>query len=177
MQRVLCGTIFAFVALALCGLPNADKQPLGLIVWTVGGAILGAAGAGTITRGFRRSQALAKLRGTWRLVEVDGQKIQDGTEEVRRLILNHAVYSERTGDQCDVRGSCWTDPLADPPAISFTPKTGPDAGKPRQGIWRLEDTILTICLAYPGLPRPTSFVAHPDVRQVLVYQRDGKAAR
>ena len=28
---------------------------------------------------------------------------------------------------------------------------------------------------YPGHPRPTTFVAHPDVQQVLVYQRNGKA--
>src|SRR5262249_42874918 len=81
----------------------------------------------------------------------------------------------RVGDQCAVRGSCWSDPLAEPPAISFTPKTGPDAGTPRQGIYRLDGESLTVCLAYPGHPRPTAFVAQPEVQQVRVYRRGAKA--
>ena len=84
-------------------------------------------------------------------------------------------YEERVGDRRDVRGVCWTDVLAEPPAISFTQKIGPDPGKPRQGIYRLEGKILTVCLAYPGHPRPTAFVAQPDVQQVRVYRRGGKA--
>jgi uncharacterized protein (TIGR03067 family) len=172
-QRVACGVIFAVIALALCGLPNAEKQPLGLIVWTIGGAILGATSAGFFTRTWRTGQARKKLRGTWRLVEEDGQDMQV-EEKPRRLILKCPAYEERVGDQRNVRGACWTDPLTEPPAISFTPKTGPDAGKPRQGIYRLEGKILTVCLAYPGHPRPTTFVAQPDVLQVLVYRRGGK---
>jgi uncharacterized protein (TIGR03067 family) len=175
VQRVVCGTIFAVLAFALCGLPSAEKQPLGLIVWTVGGAILGATSAGPLTRAWRGGQARKKLRGTWRLVKVDEQDIPDGEEEPRRLIVNGLGYEERVGGQREVRGTCWTDPLAEPPAISFTPRTGPDAGKPRQGIYRLEGKVLTVCLAYPGHPRPTAIVAQPDVQQVRVYRRGGKA--
>jgi uncharacterized protein (TIGR03067 family) len=174
-QRVVCGLIFAALALALCGLPNAGEQPLGLIVWTAAGAILGAMSTGTMTRIWRTSRARRDLRGTWRLVEEDGQDLLDREAEPRRLILNGLVYEERVGDQRAVRGACWTDPLTEPPAISFTPKTGPDAGKPRQGIYGLEGTILTVCLAYPGQPRPTGFRAEPDVQQVRVYRRGGKA--
>src|SRR5260370_15343243 len=65
--------------------------------------------------------------------------------------------------------------MAEPPAISFTPKTGQGAGKPRQGIYRLEGKSLTVCLAYPGHARPTAFVAQPDVQRVRVYRRGGKA--
>jgi uncharacterized protein (TIGR03067 family) len=174
-QRVVWGLIFAAFALVLCGLPNAEKQPLGLIVWTAGGAILGVTSAGAMTRAWRNAQARKKLRGTWCLVEEDGQDILKGEEKPRRLILNGPVYEERVGDQRAVRGACWTDPLTEPPAISFTPKTGADAGKPRPGIYRLEGKILTVCLAYPGHPRPTAFVAQPDVQQVRVYRRGGKA--
>ena len=169
-QRVVCGTICAFVALALCGLPNAEKQPLGLIVWTVGGAILGATSAGGMTKAWRNGQARSKLRGTWRLVEKDGRDLHNG----ERLILNVPVYEDRVGDQCNVRGACWIDAMTEPLAISFTPKTGPDAGKPRQGIYRVEGKVLTICVAYPGHSRPTVFVAQSDVHQVRVYRRGGK---
>ncbi len=174
-QRIVWSLIFAIFALALCGLPNAEKQPLGLIVWTVGGAILGATSAGAMTRAWGNGQARRKLRGTWRLIAEDGQDIRDGEEESRRLILNGAAYEERVGDLRDVRGAWWTDPLTEPPAISFTPKTGPDAGKPHQGIYRLEGKVLTVCLAYPGHPRPIAFLSQPDVQQVRVYRRGGKA--
>lgn len=170
-QRVVWGTIFATLALALCGLPNVHEQPLGLIVWTVGGAILGAGSAGILIRAYRQNQQLKKLRGTWSLVEMDGRIIADGEKEVRRLILKCPAYEEQTGDRCDVRGSCWTDLLVEPLRLSFTPKTGPDVGKPRPGICRLEDKTLTLCLAYPGHPRPTAFVSQPEIQQVLVYQR------
>jgi uncharacterized protein (TIGR03067 family) len=173
-QRVVWSAIFAAFALACCGLPNAEKQPLGLIVWTAGGAILGATSARAMTRIWRDGRARRNLRGTWRLVEVDGQNITGGAEEARRLILSNFTYDERVGDRRDGRGACWIDPLAEPPALSFTPKTGPDAGKSRQGIYRLEDKILTVCLAYPGHPRPTTFVAQPNVQQMRIYRRRGK---
>jgi uncharacterized protein (TIGR03067 family) len=173
-QRLVWGTIFAAFALALCGLPSAEKQPLGLIVWTVGGAILGATSAGAMTRAWRNGQARKKLRGKWCLVEVDGQNIMDGEDQPRLLILKGLAYEERVGDQRDVRGACWTDALAEPPAISFTPKTGPDAGKPRQGIYRLEGKMLTLCVAYPLHPRPTAFLVQPNVQQMRVYRRGGK---
>jgi len=177
VQRVLWGSIFAVLALSLCGLPNAEKQPLGLIVWTVGGAILGATSAGTMSRGWRNAQTRKKLRGTWRLVEEDGQVILDADENPARLILKVPFYEERVGDLREMRGACWIDPLTAPPSISFTPKTGPDARKPRQGIYRLEGESLTVCLAYPGQPRPIEFAAQPNVRRVRVYRRVGKRNR
>ena len=91
------------------------------------------------------------------------------------MVLNGHAYEERVGDRRVGRGACWIDPLTGPPAISFTSKTGPDAGKPRPGIYRLEDKSLTVCLAYPGQPRPTVFLAQPDVQQVRVYRRGGRA--
>ncbi len=176
-QRVVWGGIFAALAFCCCGLPSAETQPLGMVIWTVGGAILGATSAGGLTRTWRIGQARKKLRGNWRLVEVDGQDIADGNDEPRRLILKDLAYEERVGDQHDVRGACWTDPLTEPPAISFIPKTGPDAGMPRQGIYRQESNSLTVCLAYPGRPRPTEFLGLPNVQQLRVYQRDSKAKK
>jgi uncharacterized protein (TIGR03067 family) len=173
-QRVVWGLIFGAFALVLCGLPNVEKQPLGLIIWTAGGAILGATSAGAMTRFWRNGQARRKLRGTWLLVEEDGEVIQDAETEPRHLILNCPAYEERIGDRREVRGACWTDALTEPPAISLTPKTGPDAGKPRQGIYRLDGNVLTVCLAYPGHPRPTAFLTLADVQTVRVYQRGGK---
>jgi uncharacterized protein (TIGR03067 family) len=128
-----------------------------------------------MTRTWRTSQARQKLRGTWSLVEEEGWNTPDGGAEPRRLILNGLLYEERVGGRREVHGTCWTDPLAEPPAISFAPKSGPDAGKPRQGIYRVEGKTLTVCLAYPGQPRPAEFLAQPEVQQVRVYRRGSKA--
>jgi uncharacterized protein (TIGR03067 family) len=174
-QRVVWATIFAFFALTLCGLPNVEKQPLGLIVWTVAGAILGARSAGAMTRGWKNGRARDKLRGTWRLVAEDGQDLTAGEQDSHTLILSGPSYKERAGDQAEVRGFCWIDSLAEPPAISLTSKAGPDACTPRPGIYRLEDDDLTISLARPGHPRPIAFVVQPDVQQLRVYRKGGKA--
>jgi uncharacterized protein (TIGR03067 family) len=174
-QRVVWGTLFAAMALFLCGLPHVEEQPLGLVVWTAGGAILGATSAGALTRTWRTAQARRKLRGPWWLVEVDGQTIPDEQGAPRRLILSGTAYEERVGDRREVRGTYWMDPLADPPAISFTPKTGAGADTPHPGIYRLDGKTLTICLAYPGHPRPTAFLPQPDVQQVRAYRRGGRA--
>jgi uncharacterized protein (TIGR03067 family) len=163
--------IFAALAFCLCGLPNSDKQPLGMIAWTIGGAILGATSAGAMTRGWRNGQARRKLRGSWLLIEEDGRDLLDNGEESRRLILKGADYEEQVDDARDVRGGCWTDPMTEPLSISLTPKTGPDAGNPRPGIYRLNGKVLTVCLAYPGHPRPKEFIAQPDVQQLRVYRR------
>jgi uncharacterized protein (TIGR03067 family) len=173
-QRVVWGTIFAALGLACCGLPNVQDQPLGLIVWTAGGAILGATSAGGMTRMWRNAWARQKLSGTWRLDEEDGQTVGNDGQEPRWLILNGPTYEERIGKRRDVRGACWTDPQAEPPAISFTPNSGPDAGKPRPGIYRLKGSVLTVCLAHPGHLRPTAFLAQPDVQQMRVFRRRGK---
>jgi uncharacterized protein (TIGR03067 family) len=170
-QRIGCGAIFALFALVLCGLPKVEEQPLGLIVWTLGGAILGMMSAGTITRTVRSNQAQRRLRGTWRLVEVDGQEVPDSAGPARQLILKYPYYEERVGGARDVRGMCWLDSLAEPAAISLTSKMGPDAGQPRQGIYRVDGDALLVCLAYPGVARPTAFVAQPGVQEVRRYRR------
>jgi uncharacterized protein (TIGR03067 family) len=172
-QRILWGGIFALFGLALCGAPSAENQPLGLVIWPVGGAILGATSAGALTRMWKNNQARRKLRGTWRLVELDGQPVLEGAE-VRRLKFNYPYYQDRIGNQEPIRGACWTDALAEIPAISFTPKAGPDAGKPRQGIYRLDGKTFTLCLAYAEQPRPTAFVSLPNVQEVRVFRRGGK---
>ena len=64
-QRILCGAIIAFAALALCGLPTAGKQPWNLLIWPAGGAILG---------GRQRRVFDQKLEG------------QPGSEEVARRL-------------------------------------------------------------------------------------------
>jgi uncharacterized protein (TIGR03067 family) len=154
-----------------------EKQPLGLLFWPAAGALFGATSAGTMVNIQRIGQARKKLQGTWSLIEEDGQAIGDSGTESWQLILKIPAYEEHVGGQSDMRGTCWTDFLADPPAISFTPKTGPEVGKPRQGIYRVENKVLTLCLAFPGHPRPTTFLPQIEIQQVRVYQKKKRRSR
>jgi uncharacterized protein (TIGR03067 family) len=176
-QRVLWGLIFAAIGFSFCGLANMEKQPLGLLFWPAAGALFGATSAGTMVNIQRIGQARKKLQGTWSLIEEDGQAIGDSGTESWQLILKIPAYEEHVGGQSDMRGTCWTDFLADPPAISFTPKTGPEVGKPRQGIYRVENKVLTLCLAFPGHPRPTTFLPQIEIQQVRVYQKKKRRSR
>jgi uncharacterized protein (TIGR03067 family) len=173
-QKIFWSAIFATFGLFVCGLPNVEKQPLAPIIWPVCGAMIGFTSAGFLTRTWRSGQARRKLRGAWRLIEESGQVIGDGEPSNRQLILNSASYEERCRDAREVRGLWWADGLAEPPAISFTPKAGPDAGTPRPGIYRIEGGKLTICLGQPGHSRPTAFDDLATAQVVRVYRREGK---
>jgi uncharacterized protein (TIGR03067 family) len=173
-QRIVWGMIFGLWALACCGLPNVDKQPLGLIIWAIGGALFGAAYAGGLTRTWNSGQQRKKLRGTWRLVEVDGHDISADAAQRCLLVLKGSQFTESSGDQEPSEGTWWIDLSTELPAITLSAKTASGSAEPRQGIYRLNGKTLTICLAYPGQPRPDAFRAQADVQQVLIYRRAGK---
>ncbi len=170
-ERIGCAVLFAAVAVLVIGLGNDFQRPWDLIVWAVAGALFGATGGTFLLRGFKTQRAREKLFGTWRLQEEDGQSVLADEESVPLLVLRARAFEERAGDQPVARGMCWIDPTTEPPSITFTAKTGPDKGKPCQGIYRLEGKVLTVCLAQPGAPRPTEFVALPGVQRVRVYRR------
>jgi hypothetical protein len=105
---------------------NAEEQPPGLIVWTSGGATLGATSAGVHRQGMEEWPGSQEARGNWCLVEEDRQNIPGGKEEPRRLILNGPACKERVGDRYDVRGACGIDPLTAAVHVSY-PFDGPSA--------------------------------------------------
>jgi uncharacterized protein (TIGR03067 family) len=167
-QRIVWGAVFAFFGLFLCGLPSVEQQPLGVIIWPAGGAAFGALSAGGLTRAWKNAQARKRLRGAWQLVEEDGQTILDDSPLRQRLVLKPPFYKASVADYAAMSGTCWLDSLAEPPAISFNPTGG---ARPRQGIYRLENKTLTICLAYPDQPRPMDFLVVLEVQQLRVYRK------
>lgn len=169
--RVGCAAVLAVIALGIGLAISGGDRPADLIVWALGGALLGATSAGPLTRAWKVGRARNKLTGTWRLVEEDGHSVPADEETPPRLILAPNQFEERVGSQLIARGACWLDPATAPPSITLTPSTGPDRGQSCPGIYRLEGKVLTVCLARPGAPRPTEFVARPGVQQLRVYRR------
>jgi arylsulfatase A len=65
------------------------------------------------------------------------------------------------------------DPDADPPALDVLPDGGRARGQRVLGIYRLEGDTLTIAMADPGQPRPTSFESGPGSRvTVQTFRRE-----
>jgi uncharacterized protein (TIGR03067 family) len=169
--RAGCAVVLALFGLMVGLAANGGERPIDLIVWAAGGALFGATAGVFLLRGWQTQRAREQVVGTWRLIEEDGNDPPADAGAVSRLILRARAFEERTGDEPAVRGPCWIDPTTEPASITFTPKTGPDRGKPCQGIYRLDGKFLTICLALPGGRRPTEFVAVPGVQRLLVYRR------
>jgi uncharacterized protein (TIGR03067 family) len=172
--RLGCAALLGAAALAVALANGADRRPIDLLVWGAGGALLGGTLAGPFLRNWQRGRARDKLKGTWRLVEEDGLPL-DGSAEPVFLVLSGLKFETRDGKKLVARGLCWVEPQPKPASITLTARTGPDLGKPRQGVYRLQGRVLTLCLAVPGAPRPTEFVAVPGVQQLYVYHR-GKGA-
>jgi uncharacterized protein (TIGR03067 family) len=170
-ERAGCAVVLAALAVLIGGLSNDWQRPWDLIVWAAGGARFGATAGGVLLRGWKAQRAREKLLGTWRLKEEDGQAVYADEEATPLLTLLGRRFEERAGDESVARGVCWIDPTTQPGSITFAAKTGPDRGKPCQGIYRLEGKVLTVCVALPGLPRPAEFAALPGVQRLRVYRR------
>jgi uncharacterized protein (TIGR03067 family) len=168
--RLGCAALLGVVALGVALANGADRRPIDLLVWGVGGALLGGTASGFFLRNWQRSRARDRLRGTWRLVEEDGLPPECGAAPTL-LVLNGLKYEMRSDDRVVARGMCWVEPKPEPAAITLTARAGPDTGKPCQGIYRLQGKVLTLCLAVPGAPRPAEFVAVAGVQRLYVYQR------
>jgi uncharacterized protein (TIGR03067 family) len=53
------------------------------------------------------------------------------------------------------------DPTATPATIDITFSAGEGKGATAQGIYKIEDGVLTICRSAPGKPRPKDFASEP----------------
>jgi RNA polymerase sigma factor (sigma-70 family) len=125
----------------------------------------GRAGGTTLHWGRDR----ARIQGTWVLVSSDRNGRRDPAETAKgvKIIieLDEATFVARE------RRDTWRfglDARASHHWIDLV-----QGGLVRQGIYRLQEDALTLCLAPPGEKRPTDFITTPETRWTLLsYRRE-----
>jgi uncharacterized protein (TIGR03067 family) len=97
----------------------------------------------------------------------DGQQAPaDVAASIRRVVDGDHVTWTRDGKS--FAGTTITyDTTQTPRALDLVPDGGPNRDRRYLGIYRLEGDELTICVADPGEPRPTSFDAPAGSKRTL----------
>jgi uncharacterized protein (TIGR03067 family) len=143
-----------------------------VIVVALGGVMLGATQAEAFGRAWQGGAARSGLRGTWRLVELDGKDLSGEGNPVIQMTITGYAFTERTGGEPTARGSFWLDPSKEPSLINIIPNKGPGAGTTFQGIYEVKGKVWRVCVAAPGAPRPTTLTFEPERQRLMVYRRE-----
>jgi RNA polymerase sigma factor (sigma-70 family) len=169
--------VWRFGATAKAALAAATILLSVLCVWQLSPAWAGFFGS---RHGTRSSAAVCwgsertQLQGAWLLTSSERGGRRDHPEVLKgaKLVieLDEAIFFFK-----DRRGDSWRfglDTKADHHWIDLV-----QGGQLRQGIYKLQDETLTLCLALPGEKRPSDFSAAPETRcWLLTYRREGVTA-
>jgi RNA polymerase sigma factor (sigma-70 family) len=112
-------------------------------------------------------EELAKFQGVWKIAELEsgGQRLDPrGT----RLVFAERTARLEAGGQPFVMTFA-LDPTQEPKTIDLVLVTLGSA--PARGIYEWTDDGLRICYSTGGVPRPTTFVTHPNVKGLLYVLR------
>jgi uncharacterized protein (TIGR03067 family) len=120
-------------------------------------------------------EELKRFTATWRFVEeeFEGEKIPEKVFQKDTLVLKGKQFASYVAGKL-VHGEIKIDPLAKPKTIDIIFTEGPGKGHSQKGIYELDGDTQKFCIAMPGKPRPTEFVAKPDSGHILQILRREK---
>jgi uncharacterized protein (TIGR03067 family) len=101
-----------------------------------------------------------RYEGTWQVVmlEVAGNKVAE--QDAKKItVINEAdgKWSIEAAGQVIARGTSVLDPTKKPKTVDLTATEGDNKGKTSLGIYELDDDTRKVCVAQPGMERPTEF--------------------
>jgi uncharacterized protein (TIGR03067 family) len=127
-------------------------------------------------------QELAKLEGTWRVVQVEENGMKFPEDAIRAaegsVTVKGDQHTLRHGGQDRGTVTVKVDPTAKPKHYDLIiPKDapGPDAGKTLRGIYELDGDNWKLCIDKTGAGRPTDFTAAAGSGRSLVIMKRDKA--
>jgi uncharacterized protein (TIGR03067 family) len=110
-----------------------------------------------------------ELEGVWMITAM----VQDGSEETKppaeaKITFKAGKATNQFGEETR-EATYLSDATKKPATLDITPSDGPDKGKTRKLIYRIEGDKLTLCGARdPEDPRPTEFSAKKGEKQLLL---------
>lgn len=126
-----------------------------------------------------KADAVAKdldaLKGAWQMTS----RINDGRETPAAQVKNRVMTFDaekcvvRNGNKVIWEATYTIDPTTEPKSLDLTtPSAGPDKGKSRLAVYKLDGDSLTICFGAYRDVRPTDFTCKPVSNRLLItYQR------
>lgn len=160
------------------GMTPAKVRGAGFRLADAQSAVARASGFGTWPALAHHVKDLRALEGEWQFarLEVDGAAMPPaGIAGSRVLIDGDRFRTESPGGNHD--GVFTIDVEASPRRIDIEFVEGPEAGNRSLGIYDLRGDQLTICLAFPGVPRPAGFSTTPGSGHALERLRRTSARR
>ena len=108
-------------------------------------------------RKFVVASAMVALQGTWVVVSVNGESIENQGATMA-LSIEGDKYSQIVNGAVDETGTFTLDATKKPAVFDLHIKEGNDAGKDQPGILELKDDTIVAFLAAPGAStRPANF--------------------
>jgi uncharacterized protein (TIGR03067 family) len=120
------------------------------------------------------------IAGSWRVVacELENKLLAEAVfKDLRYIMKADGTWKLEGGPGFPkAKGGVFRlNPRATPKTIDFTPSDGPYKGRAFLGIYQLEGDELKACFAFPGKPRPKTYLTQPESGLVLEFWRRGKA--
>jgi len=116
------------------------------------------------------------LDGTWLAVtaELGGKPFPEEVRKSIKLVLKGDQYTVTVGMNPD-KGTCKTNPAANPKTLDIKGTEGPNKGKTILAIYELKGDTLKICYELGVAGRPKEFKSKEGTQLFLVtYKREGK---
>jgi len=117
---------------------------------------------------------VTELEGEWQMLTavMNGQPLEKKFAEFGRRITVGNDTTVYTGPQVLMKVTFTLDRSKSPNAIDYTVVQGQYAGKTQFGIYEINCSVLTLCFAAPGNPRPSDFSSQPgDFRTVTTWRK------
>jgi uncharacterized protein (TIGR03067 family) len=105
-----------------------------------------------------------ELTGRWLAASyvLDGKKASDDDLKKIQLVFDAEGNTKALNEgKLFIASSTTINPTANPTAIDITFTEGEGKGGTSLGIYKVEDSVLTICRSAPGKARPTEFSSNP----------------
>jgi erythromycin esterase len=120
---------------------------------------------------------LERLQGDWVMAANESSGVKLAPERLKtfhRSVVGDAYTIRISGETgtTTIRGRFALKPQANPAEIDAEP----EGGEILEGIYKIEGDQLTLCMAFPGAPRPTKFDAGEGTRSTItVWKRASKS--